>query len=215
LEPQLAEQVQRIYEDGKESIWAELTTDFMQTVLNRKDITTRSSDRTDYILHPDSGERLSDESIRSLEKLRIIHRDLFDVQIVISDGLNAHSIMDEGHLLPFISRLRSDLRSAGFDVATENILVTSGRVRAGYRIGEALFGKSAERRSLLHIIGERPGTGHHTFSVYITSTLGSEWSQPDKVDHNITKVVSGIANTALLPSFGADETVRILKSLAA
>jgi ethanolamine ammonia-lyase large subunit len=65
----------------------------------------------------------------------------------------------------------------------------------------------------LHIIGERPGTGHHTFSVYITSALGDYWAVPDKVDHNITKVVSGIATTALLPAQGAAETVRLLTTL--
>ena len=33
----------------------------------------------------------------------------------------------------------------------------------------------------------------------------------DKVDHNITKVVSGIANTALAPEAGTIEAVRILR----
>jgi ethanolamine ammonia-lyase large subunit len=65
----------------------------------------------------------------------------------------------------------------------------------------------------LHVIGERPGTGHHTFSIYITAPEGSLWGIAGKVDHNITKVVSGVAVTALTPVAGADETVRILKTL--
>jgi len=136
-----------------------------------------------------------------------------DIQVVISDGLNALSITDEGHLAPFLKRLREQLARDRFNPAPENIVVTSGRVRAGYRIGEALFRDLSNQRAILHIIGERPGTGHHTFSVYITASRGSVWGQKDRVDHNITKVVSGIATTALTPAHGATETVRLLKTL--
>jgi len=213
LEPKLAAEVQHIYEDGKQSIWAELTPPFIRSLPDRFDVTTRSADREDYILHPDSGERISEDSLKSLAKLRRDQADAFDVQIVVSDGLNAHSIMDKGHLLPFLDRLRTGLKSEGFKAATENILIKSGRVRTGYRIGEVLFAETGKRCTLLHIIGERPGTGHHTFSVYITSALGSYWKVADQVDHNITKVVSGIANTALLPVDGAVEAVKLLKEL--
>jgi len=101
----------------------------------------------------------------------------------------------------------------GYQPAPEVLMMTSGRVRAGYRIGEQLFAKQVGRRVLIHVIGERPGTGHHTFSVYLTATQGAVWSTPGKVDHNLTKVVSGIAVTAMPPVAAADETVRILNGL--
>ena len=182
-------------------------------VPDRYDISTRSVNREDYILHPESGETLSDVSSRSLANLKQKHDNRFNVQIVISDGLNAHSIMDEGHLSMFLRTLRDELSQKDFRSAKENILIRSGRVRAGYRIGEAIFGGSNGRRAILHVIGERPGTGHHTFSVYITSAFGSDWAKAGTIDHNITKVVSGIASTALLPRLGAIETVRVLTSL--
>jgi ethanolamine ammonia-lyase large subunit len=47
----------------------------------------------------------------------------------------------------------------------------------------------------------------------MTAPAGDVWSVPDKVDHNITKVVSGIATTALEPVIGADESVRILRTM--
>ena len=128
--------------------------------------------------------------------------------------LNALAIMDAGHLAPFLDEVRKTLVSAGYKPSPEHIVLTSGRVRAGYRIGETLFGGLSGNRGIVHIIGERPGTGHHTFSVYITSPAGSLWAQPDKVDHNITKVVSGIATTALIPTEGAAESVKLLKLLA-
>ncbi len=41
----------------------------------------------------------------------------------------------------------------------------------------------------------------------------SVWRQSGQVDHNITKVVSGIAVTAFPPTEAADKTVRILRTL--
>ncbi|HRX79092.1 MAG TPA: ethanolamine ammonia-lyase light chain EutC, partial [Pirellulaceae bacterium] len=81
------------------------------------------------------------------------------------------------------------------------------------RIGEALFHQLSGSRGILHIIGERPGTGHHTFSIYITASNGTTWGTAGAIDHNITKVVSGVATTALLPELGADEVVEILSGL--
>jgi ethanolamine ammonia-lyase large subunit len=63
------------------------------------------------------------------------------------------------------------------------------------------------------MIGERPGTGHHTFSVYITAPKGDYWGQTGKADHDITRVVSGLASTATLPVEGAAQAARILKAL--
>lgn len=213
LDPQLENQVRRIYADAKESIWAELSADFVAQVPHVVRLKTQSVDRSQYILHPETGERIASGSQKSVQRLRESHAQRFNVQIVVSDGLNALAISDRGHLLPFLDEVRAQLVASGFRPAEEHIVVTSGRVRAGYRIGEQLFGGLSGDRMILHVIGERPGTGHHTFSVYITAAPGSMWGEANRVDHNITKVVSGIANTALLPISGAQETVRILNTL--
>src|SRR4051794_6650659 len=49
---------------------------------------------------------------------------------------------------------------------------------------------------ILHVIGERPGTIHHAYSLYITVTKGTDWAQK-KIDHDVSKLVSNIADTAL------------------
>ena len=213
LEPALESDIRRIYVDSKKCLRAELTPAFIGRIPESLELQTRSEDRTDYILHPATGERLAGESQEALVELRRRNAGKYDVQIVISDGLNALSIMDPGHLTPFLQRLRAGLERAGLKPAPEHLVFTSGRVRAGYRVGEALFTGLAGSRAILHVIGERPGTGHHTFSVYITAADGGLWAQPGKIDHNLTKVVSGIAATALAPPAGADETVRLLRSL--
>jgi len=135
------------------------------------------------------------------------------VQIVISDGLNALSITDPEHLLPFLSKTRSELERLGLRPAPEHLVFTSGRVRAGYKIGEALFGGLQGNFAIVHVIGERPGTGHHTFSAYLTAASGADWATPGKIDHNITKLVSGIAVTTLLPKAAAEETAGLVSRL--
>ena len=205
--------VDRIYDDAKKSIWAQLTPKFISEVPVSIALDTESEDRNDYILHPSSGEKLHELSALKVQGLRFKHDDQFNVQVVISDGLNALSIMEKNHLKPFLKSLREQLLRDEFKPAPDNIVVNSGRVRAGYQIGEILFAQSKGPRALLHVIGERPGTGHRTFSVYITAPDGQVWSSSGRVDHNITKVVSGIASTALPPVRAAKETVRLLRSL--
>ncbi len=210
LQPTLQSDVSRIYDDAKRSIWAELDQQFVDAIPDGVPIATLSSNREDYILHPTTGEQPHESSLVKLRTLRQQQAGQFDVQIVISDGLNALAIMEDGHLVPFLDRLRSKLDRGGWSVSEQNLIVTSGRVRAGYRIGELLFSDLGRHRSILHLIGERPGTGHRTFSTYITAAKGDVWGNPGTVDHNITRVVSGIATTALNPKRGADEVARLL-----
>jgi ethanolamine ammonia-lyase large subunit len=212
LQPQLRHDVYRIYEDSKESLWAELDENFITQIPNAIRCHTRSTDRTDYILHPATGEKLADDTIAALQPLRV--RDTpYNVQIIVSDGLNALSIMDLGHLEPFLSQLRLSLEKLALRPAPDHFVFTSGRVRAGYRVGESLFGERPSQYAIVHVIGERPGTGHHTFSAYLTAASGAAWGTPGQIDHNRTKVISGIATTAVIPTKAADEAANLLREL--
>jgi ethanolamine ammonia-lyase large subunit len=215
LNPQLAAKVNGLYDDAKESLWTELTPEFINAIPDVLPVRTLSKDRNDYIAHPSTGETLSPPSMAALEGLRQSWGiDLPKGQIVISDGLNAKAIMDEGHLAPYLDEIRSLLADAGVPMSDRNILVTSGRVRAGYRIGEMLFERADPHsfRGILHIIGERPGTMHHAYSVYITVAKGEVWAGK-RVDHNITKLVSNVADTALPPREAAKETLTIIREI--
>ena len=210
LPRKLEEDIRTIYTDAKKCIWREWDEAFINQLPNVVRIRTRSSDRNDYILHPVSGERLSDESRDHLLSLRKSLSESFDCLVVVSEGLNALGAMDEGQLMPLVNGIREGMKQKGVRVAPQLMVVNSGRVRAGYRLGELLFKGAAGKRTILHIIGERPGSGHHTLSVYITTAEGSAWSIDDQVDHNITKVVSGIAITALKPELAAMECVKLI-----
>lgn len=212
LKPSLAKHIQHIYDDAKISIWKELDDIFVSTIPNVVRLKTQSVDREDYILHPVSGEHLSDDSKVLIQRLRETS-DQADTQIVISDGLNALALTDGDQLVSLLRRLREELFGSGFKVAPTNVIVDSGRVRAGYRIGQQLFGGRKGRCTILHVIGERPGSGHHTLSIYMTVADGVVWGEADNVDHNITKVVSGIADTALTPEIAAIEAAKILRQM--
>ena len=215
LNPQLATKVKSYYDDAKISLKAELTPVFISTIPNAVQASTLSKDRDDYILHPATGEKLSPKSVAALKKLRDSWAGKEPTaQIVISDGLNAKAIMDKGHLMPYLEEIRKLLTEAGTVVSEKNIVVTSGRVRAGYEIGCILFEKSDPNKlkGILHIIGERPGTMHHSYSVYITVAKGKSWTSK-KVDHNITKLVCNIADTALAPKEAAKETLTIVRKM--
>ena len=217
LEPELDKEVHRLYEDAKVSLWTELTPTFVSSLPATLPIVSQSKDRKDYVYHPESGEQLRPEAKQKLIALKKgWGQETPDVQIIISDGLNARSLMDDNHLSPFLDGLIEALEERQYRVSQENIVITNGRVRAGYQCGEILFGQSSDipqSRGIIHIIGERPGSGHHNFSAYLTVAPQATWHQEGKVDHNITKVVSGISDTALTPELAVIDTMSIFDQL--
>lgn len=215
LKPELKERIWSLYNDAKISLWTEYTDEFIATIPNALVIATQSKDREDYVAHPPTGEVLSSAAIASLEKLRNSWAGRYpDVQIVISDGLNTNAIMDKGHLAPYLTNVRKELSAAGYTVSDTSIVVKSGRMRAGYAIGDVLFGKAAadKPKAVLHVIGERPGSGHHNFSVYIAAPKAKVWATKG-VDHDIVRVISGISDTAYNPIDAASETVKIVNEM--
>lgn len=179
LEPRLAETISTIYADAKQGIWAEFDAGFRASQAKILLLETESADRRDYILHPTGGEQLAGASQAAVpsERDRLTTQDA-DVLVVISDGLNPLAIMDLTQLEPFLEALQAGLLAAGRRPAPRRLVVTSGRVRVGYRIGEAAFAGRSGPRAVLHVVGERPGSGHRTFSTYLTCRQGDAWSEP-------------------------------------
>jgi ethanolamine ammonia-lyase large subunit len=211
----LEREIRELYADSKKAIWTELKPSFIHTLPEVSLLKTCSKDRTDYILHPQSGEVLDNISIQKLKVIIKKRKEPFHIQLIVSDGLNANAVMDKGHLIPYLNSLREKLKNINLIPAVELLVINGGRVRVGYRIGERLFGGLQdinEHKGIIHIIGERPGTMHHTFSAYITAPLITTWKK-GSIDHNVTRVVSGIADTALDPVIAADETVKIINNL--
>jgi ethanolamine ammonia-lyase large subunit len=216
MDPALELEMRGLYEDSKVGIWSELSDATVEGIPGAVRLRSRSEDRRDYILHPPSGETLDEASEARVLALRAQHGGQWDAQVVVSDGLDPRSLMDAGHLAPFLTTLRAELAAKGWSVAPEVLVLKQGRVRAGYQVGRLLFGAESDPRprALVHVIGERPGSGHHAFSAYLTAPAASSWGKPGAVDHDSTRVIAGISDTSVRPEDAARDSVRILGELA-
>jgi ethanolamine ammonia-lyase large subunit len=215
MKTELAGKIQALYEDAKKAIWTRLSPEFIAGIPDALLVSTLSKDREQYIARPETGEKLDSESIALLANLRDSWRGSApDVQILISDGLNAISIMAADQLGPYLDELRRGLGDKGWKVGAKNIVVPNGRVRAGYRIGEILFRDAVPEapKAIVYIIGERPGTGQNAYSVYFAAPKGRIWSA-GQVDHDIARVVSGISLRGTIPREAARQTIRLLEGL--
>lgn len=160
-------------------------------------VSTTSTSRDEYLSHPATGETISDEDSRRLMSL---YRGRGPrIQIVISDGLNADAVNDNlGKVLPPLKRV---LKAGRFSPGSTEIVVTNGRVRAGYHVGR-LVGADA----VIHFIGERPGTGLNTLSAYLTYGLDSEGHRRwDRIGHSDTTAICGINSKAKPPRAAVEE----------
>jgi ethanolamine ammonia-lyase small subunit len=101
--------------------------------------------------------------------------------------------------------VRSLLSGQGKHVGEIDVVVQNGRVRAGYEIGGL-----AAADVLVHIIGERPGTGLNTLSAYLTygrdAAGQSRWSRD--LDHSATTAICGIHPSGKPPQHAAQEIAR-------
>ena len=170
-------------------------------VRNSSSVATTSRDREDYLAHPATGERLRNDDARAVERLGA--RGGVRVQVVISDGLNANAINEQVRaVLPALSRL---LQDAGCHAAETVIAVRNGRVRVGYEIGGFVHADV-----IVHLIGERPGTGLNTLSAYLTfgrdQAGHTRWSRD--LDHAATTAICGIHPKGKPPQIAAAEIAR-------
>ncbi len=213
LEPTLATRINAITEEARSCIWEQFDDPFRRKWQAGLLLNTQSVNREDYILHPESGERLSPSSLSQLERWRR-NAPRSNAIIVISDGLNARALKQGDQLKRLYQALQDALVDQGWDVAETPFIIESGRVRAGYQTGEQLLQQVVGAGLLMHIVGERPGTGHNTLSVYMTRADGGVWATAGEVDHDITRVVSGIADSALKPELAVQQVARILQAMA-
>ncbi|HKE84683.1 MAG TPA: ethanolamine ammonia-lyase subunit EutB [Vicinamibacterales bacterium] len=196
-----------IYANARAALYATVDEHAIARVAARPiHVRTAASSRDHYLAHPAAGERLRDEDARALASSYPARRP--QVQIVISDGLNANAVNEQVRaLLPEVRRLLSD---AGHHVGEREIVVENGRVRVGYEIG-GLTGATL----VIHLIGERPGTGLNTLSAYITygrdDTGQPRWSR--SLDHSATTAVCGIHPKGKPPQAAAVEIAKTVSRM--
>jgi ethanolamine ammonia-lyase large subunit len=196
------ERVRRLFAHARRALYAPLDDAVLREVAPLAlAVRTRAADRDQFLADPSAGERIHDADAASVAGLYPARRPA--VQLVVSDGLNAEAA--NHNLRALLPPMRHGLAAAGVDVGDAVIVVSNGRVRAGYHVGQLL-----EAEAVIHLIGERPGTGLDTLSAYLTYGRDAHgrlrWSP--ELDHSCTTAVCGIHPRGRPPRTAADEIVR-------
>jgi ethanolamine ammonia-lyase large subunit len=205
--PAVETRLEAIYQHAQRALYSTLSYAVIEDVSPRYiSVRTRAQGRKEYLSHPPSGELISDGDTERLAHLYTTRKP--QVQIVLSDGLNADALNE--NLRAVLPRLRRELMAAHLHVGEVDVVVRNGRVRAGYHVGALL-----DVDVVIHLIGERPGTGLNTLSAYLTygrDALGrSSWSP--KLDHARTTAICGINPGGKRPEVAAEEIARYVKRM--
>jgi len=204
-----AARLDRIYEHARRALYATLEDAVIRDACPRSvRVQSAARSRDEYLAHPPLGEQLRDDQSRAVAALYPERKPR--LQFVISDGLNAHAVNEQlRHLLPMLRRLLVD---AACPVGAVDIVVQNGRVRVGYEIG-GLVGADV----VVHLVGERPGTGLNTLSAYITygrdATGRPRWGRA--LDHSATTAICGIHPKGKPPQDAAIEISRTVSRIVA
>ncbi len=111
-------------------------------------LATRAKDKEDYLLFPDHGRRLDDESRKRLEAEAT--RGV-DVQVIAADGLASWAILEQGEVL--VPALVKELNAVGLTTG-KPLFVRFARIGVQDEIGTL-----TQARSTIILVGERPGLG--------------------------------------------------------
>ncbi len=117
-----------------------------------------AADRATYLLRPDWGRRLQEQSLVNLQNLS--QPKPIDFLIVVGDGLSSLAVAR--HAAPLLAEMRHYLPS---DWHTGHVVIASqARVAIGDEIGQALSAKM-----VVMLIGERPGlSSPDSLGIYLT-----------------------------------------------
>jgi ethanolamine ammonia-lyase small subunit len=117
-----------------------------------------AADRATYLLRPDWGRRLQEQTLVNLQNLS--QPKPIDFLIVVGDGLSSLAVTR--HAAPLLAEMRHYLPS---DWHTGHVVIaTQARVAIGDEIGQALGAKM-----VVMLIGERPGlSSPDSLGIYLT-----------------------------------------------
>ncbi len=128
-----------------DAVYGEVSEGLLQK-LDVFQVTTKVTDKEEYITRPDLGRRLSDESKALIQQKC---KPQPKVQIIISNGLSASAI--EENVQDVYLALQQSLSNLNIDIGT-TFYIDKGRVALMDEIGELL-----QAEVIVYLIGERPG----------------------------------------------------------
>lgn len=156
---------------------------------------SRCKDHQEFLLFPDHGRRLDDESLARLQKEGTRGAD---VQVICGDGLSAWALLENGPAV--LPALQAGLEQAGFKTG-KPIFVRLARIGVQDQIGEVLGAKST-----VILVGERPGLGTGD-SLSIYTAFGPVLNQ----DNAEKDCISNVRPLGIPPEEAARECVQLMK----
>ncbi len=156
---------------------------------------TRCKDHAEFLLHPDLGRRLDDDS-----RARLLAEGTkgADVQVIAGDGLAALALLTQGPVL--LPALDEALRAQGLSTG-KPLFVRHARIGVADDIGVLLGSKSTAI-----LVGERPGLGTgDSLSIYTAykPRLGQENAEKN--------CISNVRGLGMPPAQAALECARLMK----
>ena len=159
---------------ARDAVHLALDVDALETAIQAQGFSTirvhsRAPDRANYLLRPDWGRRLDDNSLMDLtgiSSLKKSNTKPIDLLIVVADGLSSLAV--SRHVLPMLAEIRQRL-PADWQLGPV-VIASQARVAIGDEIGQAL-----NTRMVAMLIGERPGlSSPDSLGMYLTyqPTLG-------------------------------------------
>jgi len=134
---------------------------------------SKASDRASYLLRPDLGRSLDEESLRRLKSMtKAGAPKKIDLLIVVADGLSSLAV--SRHVQPLLKALQKIIPTEW--KLGPIVIATQARVAIGDEIGLALGA-----RMVAMLIGERPGlSSSDSLGIYLTYSPCSACSDADR-----------------------------------
>lgn len=151
---------------ARDAVHAPIDFDAIKTTLKQQNLSSihlhsKAKDRAEFLQRPDFGRRLNNNSKEALLHPASSHKKGVDVAIALVDGLSSVAIQKYGCEL--VQQLTFELKKLAY-TSSSIMLVEQGRVAIGDEIGEIINAKS-----MVLIIGERPGlSAHDSLGIYYT-----------------------------------------------
>ncbi len=148
---------------ARDAVHLPLDVDALEVQLKSQDFSTirvksMAADRASYLLRPDHGRRLHEQSLAHLNNQQSTKP--IDFLIVVGDGLSSLAV--SRHVPPLLAELRNHLPIEWS--ASRVVIASQARVAIGDEIGQALNAKIVAM-----LIGERPGlSSPDSLGIYLT-----------------------------------------------
>lgn len=158
-------------------------------------LVSQAKDRNDFLLYPNHGRRLAEES---RARLSTEGTRGADIQLILGDGLSAWALEANGEAT--LKALQAGMAAAGWSVG-KPLFVKFARVGVQDEIG-VLLGA----RATVILVGERPGLGTGD-SLSLYSAFAPKLDQ-DNAEKNC---ISNVRSLGIAPAAAAIECVATLK----